>query len=136
MRRISFMQAERNRDARTAEPDEVVPPFLETEQGRYWLRDAAEAVVSGRDYTWKRWMHDQRGLTADALYIELTQRCGQGPCTAEDVIQADLSGDERHEGLRADYRAWAISVAMELLAPLADDYAEYLKEQEEMEHEA
>lgn len=132
---INFHAAERNYELRN-QPPEVPMGYLDTEAGRRWLRDAAEKVVEGQDVVWKRWMNDRRGLAVDVLYIELTQRCGQGPCTAEDVIQADLSGDERHDALRADYRAWAISVAMEMLAPLADDYGEYLKEQEEMEHES
>ena len=125
---ISFHAAERNYELRN-QPPEVPMGYLDTDAGRRWLRDAAERVVEGQDVVWKRWMNDQRGLTVDMLYIELTQRCGQGPCTSEDVMHAWNSRDETLDALRTDWKSWAISVAMELLAPLADDYAEYLKEE-------
>lgn len=127
---ISFHSAERNYELRN-QPPEAPMGYLDTTEGQSWLRDAAERVVEGNDVTWKRWMHDQRGLTVGMLYMELTQRCGQGPCTAEDVMRAWNSGDERLDALRTDWKSWAISVAIELLAPLADDYAEFLKEEAE-----
>lgn len=111
--------------------DNMEPPaepeaFLDTEAGQEWLAESADQLASGKNVTWKPFGRALQGVTYAQLKDALlgSDESDQAFQKYMDASLRNSDDDHTAEQLaRSDLRAYARSVAIRLLAPLAESYA-------------
>ena len=102
---------------------------------RAWLRQSAEQLANGHDVVWRIPGASLRGVTRQRLFAKL-QESGEFVALAVEWGDMVLAGvpetDKRRRQVRNDLHQLAVAAGIELLAPLADDYAHYRAQQ--LEH--
>src|SRR5690554_4301056 len=118
------------------EPPVIEEGFLDTRAGQEWLSESANALVNGNDVIWQRCgRRITSGVTFSRLTDKLSEECSdeyQAACDA--LLRATLRNNDDDcqalEIVKSDLRKIAKAAAIDLLAPLADDYAKLTFESE------
>ena len=98
---------------------------------RQWVRESAERLAGGQNVVWKVPGVSLRGVTRQQLFDRLRESPDFVDLAAQwaDMVLAGVPADDiTRQQLRADLHQMAVAVGIELLAPLADDYAAWAAE--------
>lgn len=132
----SFLAQDRAFQAAQRAYDSIEPPcpadsFLDTEEGGKWLRETAEHVAEGGKFK-VRGVLITMDCVIDALErnesVEWSLFCYAATCYA--LNPTDKTHAER-EIRKSDLRAAATAMAMKMIAPHADTWAEEQRREQE-----
>ena len=117
-------------------PDDPVS-FLETDEGLEWLEISSQRLADGMDVTWRA-RHGYQGVTvgdvAEAMACNTTyQEMLENWTVAYLRAKHDPGHAQKKQAIESDIRAICYAEAKSLLANLADDYAEHMRRESEID---